>query len=136
MPLPQPEGLEDRIIALERAIVDLRTSITNQGGITTASAGLIFPSQAAPATPASGGHLHAEGTEPYWKDSSGSNRAIIQDLPSADYVPNPPSFIVSSAPGVYQTAWAQDLRDAVANLNSTVTSALTEFKASGQMDPF
>lgn len=136
MPLPQPEGWEDRFLALERKVNDLFTSIQNSGGFTTASAGLIFPSQAAPATPASGGHLHAEGTEPYWKDAGGSNRKIIQDIPRADYVPNPPSFIVSSAPGVYQTAWAQDLRDAVANLNSTVTSTLNALKSGGQMDPF
>lgn len=95
MPLPQPEDFADRILALERAVKDLRTSLTTQGGFTSASKGLAFPDQDTPDPPASGGHLHASGDDPYWTDSSGSTTNLIPPPPE-----DPLQTSVSTLPGL------------------------------------
>lgn len=100
MPLPQPEGWEDRFLALERKVNDLFTSIQNQGGVTTASTGLIFPNRSTPSAPGSGGHLHAQGGDPYWTDSSGSTTSLFPPpFPQGEYVSNPPNFASGTASG-------------------------------------
>lgn len=81
MPLPQPEDVMDRLRALEQAVKDLRASITNQGGYTTASAGLIIPNQGFPPAPASGGRLTASSDEPIWTEASGSTYSLVPSPP-------------------------------------------------------
>ncbi|MEV4020155.1 hypothetical protein AB0J35_57735 [Nonomuraea angiospora] len=81
MPLPQPEDLADRIRALEQAVRDLKSSITNQSPLVSASAGWIIPNQAFPPAPPSGGHLTASGNEPIWTEAGGATYSLVPSPP-------------------------------------------------------
>ncbi|GAA4934186.1 hypothetical protein HD597_010101 [Nonomuraea thailandensis] len=81
MPLPQPEDLADRIRTLELIVRDLKASITNQGGLTTASAGWIIPNQPFPPAPSSGGRLTASGDEPIWTEAGGAAYSLVPPPP-------------------------------------------------------
>ncbi|MEV4246952.1 hypothetical protein AB0J63_26510 [Streptosporangium canum] len=135
MPLPQPEGFEDRFLALERKVNDLFTSIQNSGGFTTASQGLIFPDQATPAAPASGGHLHANGSQPYWRNASG-DIALIQNFPQGDAVSDPASPTAGSAPGSYSAAHSEALRTSQQALYTTLLALVHSLRGEGIIAPF
>ncbi|MFF3443656.1 hypothetical protein [Streptosporangium sp. NPDC002721] len=112
MPLPQPEGWEDRFLALERKVNELHTMITNRGGVTTASAGLILPSRSTPDTPASGGHLYGQSGQPWWKASSGSTFMLIPPTPE-----DPLQTPVTTLPGLTTpNAWPATYNPATGEL--------------------
>ncbi|MEV4245219.1 hypothetical protein AB0J63_17610 [Streptosporangium canum] len=122
---------------LQRDVAQAQGSAARRPPLLEASAGWIFTDRATPPTPATGKtHIYSQGGRLWASSTAGAVPLLLPDFPQADYVPNPGSFIVSSAPGSYNPGWGQDLRDAVANLHSTVTAALNAFKASGQMDSF
>jgi len=125
MPLPQPEDFADRIRALEQAVRDLRSSITNAGGQTTASAGWAI-GNASPPTPSSGGHLYASGDEPYWKDASGSVNPLITPPSPPASAPNwPESFDSPASIGSAPTASDYNLlRSDCAGLHDDLRSVI------------
>jgi hypothetical protein len=133
MPLPQPEGIEDRIRALEQAVLDLRSSLTNQGGITTASAGLIFSARSIPSAPASGGHLYAQGTDPYWTKSNGSTVALIQDFPQGSGVSNAVDSISGGAPGEYDASYMEDVADTATSAVNRLNDLLDSLRGAGHI---
>lgn len=95
MSMPYPRGFEDRLDTIEKRLDQLFASIQNRGGFTSASKGLAFPDQDTPDPPASGGHLHASGDDPYWTDSSGSTTNLIPPPPE-----DPLQSPVSGMPGL------------------------------------
>lgn len=98
MPLPQPEDFADRIRKLEQDVRDLKSSITNRGGLTTASAGWIIPNQGSPGAPGDGGHLTASGDEPLWTEASGASYSLVPTPPpSPASAPNWPDSFSSPA---------------------------------------
>lgn len=66
---------------LQKDVAQAQASAGQRPPLTKASAGWELPSMAAPATPASGGHLYASGGAPMWKSSTGA---------TIDLTPPPP----------------------------------------------
>lgn len=99
MPLPQPEDFADRIRALEQAVRDLKSSITNAGGQTTASAGWKIPNQSFPSSPGDGGHLTSSGDEPIWTESGGGVYSLKPNMSPGSAVTDPPDFTSASSAG-------------------------------------
>ena len=134
MPLPQPEDFADRIRALEQGLRDLRSSLTNQGGLTTASAGWQIPNQTAPATPASGGHLYANGSEPYWRDSLGSTYSLkTPPFPQGASVVVP-GISAPDAPIGYSQSQAQAISDGLATTYNALVALVVSLRGAGLID--
>lgn len=127
MTMPYPRGLEDRLDALERRVEQLFASIQNRQPLTTASQGWQIPNGSLPSAPASGGHLTAAGSEPYWTDSSGSSYSLKPPEPSPPAsAPNwPDSF--SSPASIVSPPSASDynlLRSDCAGLHDDLRSVI------------
>ena len=130
MPLPQPEDFADRIRALEQGLRDLRSSLTNQGGLTTASAGWQIPNQSLPSAPASGGHLTSNGNEPYWTESGGSYSLKTPPFPQGDNV-IVPGISAPNAPPTYSPSQAQAISDGLATTYNSLVELVLSLRAAG-----
>ncbi|GAA2860203.1 hypothetical protein [Nonomuraea rubra] len=131
MPLPQPEDVMDRIRALEQAVRELRSSVTNQGGFTEASQGWKIPNQTLPSTPDSGGHLTANGDEPMW---SGADGSVYSLKPSPPFTPgaavaSPPVFTSPSSPPEVTVSVYQDLRNDAQLARGVLVTLLQSLRA-------
>lgn len=135
MSMPYPRGFEDRLDAIEQRLDQLFASIQTRSPVTQASAGLIFPDQATPSAPASGGHLHANGSQPYWRNASG-DIALIQNFPQGDAVSDPAAPTAGSAPGSYSAAHSEALRTSQQALYTTLNALVHSLRGEGIIAPF
>ncbi|MET9339286.1 hypothetical protein [Nonomuraea sp. NPDC003804] len=136
MPLPQPEGLEDRIRALEQAVRDLQSSITNRSGLTTASAGWVIPNQGTPSPPGDGGHLTALGDEPYWTESSGSSYSLrTPPFPKGVAVSNP-VLVLGDAPASYNSTFADTQSAAINEVHNRLIDLLGSLRGAPLINSF
>lgn len=133
MPLPQPEDFADRIRALEQGLRDLRSSLTNQGGLTEASAGWKIPNQSLPSAPASGGHLTSNGNEPYWTEPGGSYSLKTPPFPRGTSVVVP-GISAPDAPISYNQSQAQAISDGLATTYNALVALVLSLRGAGLID--
>ncbi|MFI6296870.1 hypothetical protein ACIBEJ_35135 [Nonomuraea sp. NPDC050790] len=138
MPLPQPEDFADRIRALEQIVRDLMSSITNQGGLTTASAGWQIPAGSTPDTPDSGGHLFTSGNEPHWKDDGGSVYSLKPQVSPGVPVSDPADFQSAASAGPTYNSAVQNmitqLRADAADTNVQLKALLSSLRGGGAIN--
>lgn len=113
MPLPQPEDLADRIRALEQGLRDVRSSLTNQGGVTIASQGWLLRSMAFPTTPPAGDVYILANAGRLWARSTLGD-VPLEPIPQAAPIINQASMLAgASAPASYSDTYVSNLREDV-----------------------
>ncbi|MEV8637806.1 hypothetical protein AB0395_39780 [Streptosporangium sp. NPDC051023] len=110
-----------------------QAAATRREPLTSASQGWWLPNRAAPATPANGVHIYASGGEFWVKTAAGVTRGIIP--PQAATLSGPASFVVSSAPTNYNQGWGGDVRAALLDLHTVLSTLITQLKAAGIVAP-
>ncbi|WP_125633479.1 hypothetical protein [Nonomuraea sp. WAC 01424] len=129
--MPQPEDYADRIRKLEREVRDLRSSLTNQAGATSASLGWHIPSGSLPTAPDDGGHLTTLGSEPYWTESSGAVYSLKNaPFPQGGFVAAPAAMTAGAAPGSYSSSHSNALVTDIAEVRLQLIRLLNSLKGS------
>lgn len=133
MPLPQPEDFSDRIRALEQAVRDLRSSITNQSAVTEASQGWLLTDMSTPSTPSSGKtYLYSQSGRLWARSTTETVELVPQDpFPQAGSVSAPDSVQAPVMLGsVVSVAGYNTLRDDVIEVNGQLTTLIANLKGS------
>lgn len=125
------DDILDDIADLERSQAGQFGSGQKRQPITKASAGWELPSRSTPSPPASGAHLYASGSTLRWRSSNGSDYSLIPPtVPQGVAVDNPDAMSAGSAPGSYNQAYVQALRDDIAEVRAQLIALLDSLRGS------
>src|SRR4051812_12279602 len=119
-----PGDVLAEIRKLRAEVDELRALLRQRDGLTSASAGWKIGNRTTPSAPASGGHLFANGGDPYWIDSGSIITPLITVIPAAASVTaltansGTISDTINSVGGTYdQTALNNNFRSVSTKIN-------------------
>ncbi|SEN87587.1 hypothetical protein [Nonomuraea pusilla] len=132
MPLPQPEDLADRIKALEQAVRDLKSSITNQSGLTSASQGWVLGNMGVPSVAPGTVQIGCNGGQFYAAEAGGVVKRMYPQMSKVTMV----DFDLGNAPATYSSTYAQQQSVGIDRLYDAVVGILGALTGSGRMSTF
>ncbi|MFI7532566.1 hypothetical protein [Streptosporangium sp. NPDC049376] len=125
-PLDQTRIIKD----LERRVEQLEALLRRTTGtpVTQASSEFFIPdSPSTPDVPTGGIVLYSSSGAAWWRSGTGTTRPLTP--PQIPATSNPAAFIVGSAPSSYNSGWGGDMRAALLDLHTTVTTLMTRMRA-------